>query len=168
MYVDYEVKVDKLKRYLSALDKRLRFRTFRKIVGKTATEVIKDIKKKAPRSKIPKTLHLADSFSPRFYGYSKVRIVTPVPYASYIEEGTRPSPGRYVPYICRTGLAPQTARGTSPNIPGRRLTSRVAHRKDFGTHPGVPAFRFVSRSIDQVSDRLPEIAARIIQEALRR
>jgi hypothetical protein len=53
---------------------------------------------------------------------SKIQVGTRLPYARYIDQGTKSSPGRYVPFL------------------GRRL---VVNRPGFGLHPGVRGRNFL-------------------------
>jgi len=167
MEVEVKVKVGKVRAFLYRLAERFRIRVYSRITSKAGDEILRHISRKAPRSRVPKRLHLADSFFKQVRARDKVVITTRVPYASYVEYGTRPSPGRYVPYICRTGEPPTRSPWSNPNVPGRRYTRRVAHRKDYGQHPGVAPRYFVRRSVEQAQNRIREIARLEITNAIR-
>ena len=73
---------------------------------------------------------------------NSVSITPTVPYAIYVNEGTRPSPGRYVPAIGK--------RLVNPTLPS------------FGMHPGVMGQHFVERAGDASQARITELFTRIL------
>jgi len=70
-----------------------------------------------------------------------------VAYAPYVEFGTRPSPGRYVPAI------------------GKRLVNPALPH--FGMHPGIKATHFVEKTALAVEPQLAEAFNRILAEVLK-
>jgi len=74
---------------------------------------------------------------------SKVIVGSDLYYASFVDKGTKPSPGRFVPVL------------------GRRL---VTKRPGFGMHPGIKPANF----IDKTNDRVNEYVGRKIDELLNR
>lgn len=73
---------------------------------------------------------------------NSVSVMPTVPYAIYVNEGTRPSPGRYVPTI------------------GKRLVNPAL--PSFGMHPGIRGQHFVERAGDASQARIAELFARIL------
>jgi len=69
-----------------------------------------------------------------------------VPYAGFVEFGTRPSPGRYVPAI------------------GKRLVNPALPH--FGMHPGIRATHFVERTALAAEPQVAEVFNRILGEVL--
>ena len=69
-----------------------------------------------------------------------------VSYAPYVEYGTRPSPGRYVPSIAK--------RLVNPSLP------------HFGMHPGIRPTHFVEEAALASEPRIEAIFDSIMQEAL--
>ncbi len=60
---------------------------------------------------------------------SNILIGPTVRYASYVDQGTASSPGRFVPFL------------------GRRL---ITERPDFGRHPGITPSHFIDRTKDKM------------------
>ena len=124
-------------------------REFRKQVGILEKVALRIVKGNTP----VRTGRLRDSFKSK----KKIRknplfalteIFSPLPYVRFIDEGTRSSPGRYVPAI------------------DRRLT--VVRR---GVHPGITATNFLKKSEDQViiqGNRISTKLQVIIDRSLRR
>ena len=75
----------------------------------------------------------------------RVSVGPTVPYAPFLEHGTRPSPGRYVPAIGKKLVNPQ-----------------LPH---FGMHPGIRATHFVDRTASDAMLQL-QVFSRILAEAL--
>jgi len=74
----------------------------------------------------------------------RVTVGPQVPYAGFVEFGTRPSPGRYVPAI------------------GKRLVNPALPH--FGMHPGIRATHFVERTALAAEPQLAEVFNRILAE----
>ena len=112
-------------------------RKFKKVPKDLQREFIKQIRKLerdaltiVRRNTPVRTGRLRDSFKSKrtirkkaLFG--KIEVFSPLPYARFIDEGTRRSPGRYVPAI------------------DRRLTT---DRPGFGFHPGIRATNFLKKS----------------------
>ena len=77
---------------------------------------------------------------------NRVRVGPTVYYAPYVEFGTKPSPGRYVPAI------------------GKRLVD--ASLPHFGMHPGIEGQRFVEKTREEMLAYGHRVAERLLGEVL--
>ena len=90
-------------------------------------------------SPMGKTKQLKNSWRIEHQTAARKVITSDCEYASYVEEGIGPSPGRYVPVIERRLVKPSKR---NPNI---------------GTHPGFPGRWFVRKSAQQLKVEAQEI-----------
>jgi len=111
----------------------------------TGTAIAEIMKKEAPRAR--RHTHpgprLRESITVEVEEDRRlVRVLPTVPYAIYVELGTEPSPGRYVPIL------------------EKRLVAPSVRNPDIGTHPGRPSDPFMKRTWEKA----PEVIAKIADE----
>ena len=128
----WDVNVEGVVSWIARLEYMSRIYLPNKVLNKGAEEILKCVKRYCPRGatgQLYNSLHI-DTIP-------DARVVTShLPYARYVEEGTNPSPGRYVPDI------------------GKRLVKPSVRNPTIGWHPGQKAQWFFLRGTD---DAWPEV-----------
>lgn len=113
--------------------------------------------KEAPANKqIGMGARLRASFDWRMTSRIAGELWSRAPYALYVHEGTKPSPGRFVP-------------GIGPGGRGARLINtvdRLGRHRDIGMHPGQKANPFFVRAIKDASPAIAEAFKRAMDNVL--
>ena len=106
-----------------------RFRWPNEVMDRAANIMAEEIEEKAPKGR---TKRLSESVRVETAPDLR-RVVVDSPYGVHVNEGTGPSPGRYIPAIDRRLIDP---------------------RRDIGIHPGVPATHFFDNAIELALPRI--------------
>ena len=126
--VDRIIGLDELKADLTRLSRIARIHWPNKILDNAAWEIEMSIKQYAPAG-IGETVVTEK-------GPDRRTIIVTHPAAVFVNDGTRPSPGRYVPAIGKRLVS------------GRRRTKKsgVVQNVNIGMHPGIRATHFFERA----------------------